>query len=917
MLKIKKMIAVVMVFLLLFSAIQNIVQAVTFNQDVNIYKIGDCEYTLQYWKEEIQKWSYIICTYVVYQENGKTYPAYCLNRELDGVGQVDSYDVNLESLIDDDRVWRTVINGFPYKSAAELGVYNDFDAFMATKQAIYCILYDWDVETRFRGGNERGTQIFEAMKRMVHEGRYGTYTPQSANVTVNKVGQLKDEGDYYSQEYSVSSIVETSLYTITNVINCPSGAYTSDLNNNAKTTFNGGEHFKIRIPKSSMGTDIDLKITVRAKCKTYPVFFGRTYLAGTQNYLITTDPYGDEGGQGTLNIDTGNAKIVINKKDKSTNEPIPNTTFQLTKTDGTVVANATTNSNGVAEFTGLYQNDYILKEIKANDKYILEANRQNVSIKYGETKTYNITNNHKLGNLKVFKVDKDNNQIAIGGVSFDLFSKEQNKVIGTYTTDVNGEIFIKDLRIGDYSLIEKNSNKWYNLADDTDVKVEWNTTTNQTIENELKKGQVKIIKVDKDNNEIRLEGVKFEVLDENKKVLETIVTDSNGEALTSQYPIRDYSKLYLRETETLDAYALNDEIKEIVLEENQIKTIQFENEVKKGKIKVIKVDKDNNEVKLDGVTFEVYDENNNLIETIVTDKDGEATTKELPISLEYTVKETITKNTYVLSEETKTVKLEQNQITTLTFENEKKKGQIEIIKVDEEDNEVKLEGVVFEILNEDGEIIETITTDDEGRAITKFIPIDTEYTVREKETKKEYVLSEETVKVVLEENEIKSITFENKKKKGTIKILKVSNGYSYLLNMEDGTPLPNTQFTVVDSNDEIVGVYETGEDGTIELDVLYGEYTIYESGVPEGFLMDAEPQTVFMNEDGQVIELTFKDTPIQPELPKTGIGIDITATLIFIIGFSIISIICLIINLIKNGGIKNDGNNKNNNIQSK
>ena len=42
MLKINKMIAVVMVILILFSSIQNIVQAVTINQDVNIYKKGDC-----------------------------------------------------------------------------------------------------------------------------------------------------------------------------------------------------------------------------------------------------------------------------------------------------------------------------------------------------------------------------------------------------------------------------------------------------------------------------------------------------------------------------------------------------------------------------------------------------------------------------------------------------------------------------------------------------------------------------------------------------------------------------------------------------------------------------------------------------------------------------------------------------------
>ena len=104
------------------------------------------------------------------------------------------------------------------------------------------------------------------------------------------------------------------------------------------------------------------------------------------------------------------------------------------------------------------------------------------------------------------------------------------------------------------------TNKWYNLAEDTNVVVEWNETTNSTIENELRKAQVKVIKVDKDNNEIKLEGVKFEVLDENQNVLETIVTDKHGEALTSKYPIRDFKKLYIREAESLENYVLNDEI---------------------------------------------------------------------------------------------------------------------------------------------------------------------------------------------------------------------------------------------------------------------------------------------------------------------------------------------------------------------
>ena len=112
-----------------------------------------------------------------------------------------------------------------------------------------------------------------------------------------------------------------------------------------------------------------------------------------------------------------------------------------------------------------------------------------------------------------------------------------------YTTNVDGEIKIDNLRIGDYKLIEKNTGKWYNLADDTEVKIEWNKLKETTIENELQKGQVKVIKIDKDNHEVKLKGVKFDILDEKGNILETITTNEKGEAYTSRYAIRDYSKL--------------------------------------------------------------------------------------------------------------------------------------------------------------------------------------------------------------------------------------------------------------------------------------------------------------------------------------------------------------------------------------
>ena len=868
-----KIIAIVMLILLFLSSIQNIVIGATYHEDVNIVKIGECDWNLKF-KRSDGVWAYITCTYVGYKENGKIHPAYCLNRGLDGVGEYNDYDVNLTHLIDDDRLWRVAINGFPYKTASELGVENDYDAFLATKQAVYSILYNNDVDTYYRADNARGKKILNAIKTMVNEGRNGTYTPQSANVKVTKTGNLKDEGNYYSQEYGVSSRVQMAGYTITNLVNAPEGAFTTDMNNNSKTSFNNSsEHFKVMIPKNSMNKNIDMKVNVQTKCKTYPVFFGKTSIANTQNYLITTDPYGDEAGQGTLNIKTNNAKIIINKTDLDTNQAIDNTTFQLTTIDGKVIANATTNERGVAEFNNLFQNKYVVKEINSNEKYIIDTTERNVDIKYGETKTLNITNKHKEGNLKIIKVDKDNHNIGLGGVVFDLYSKEFKKVIGTYTTDENGEITINNLRIGDFSLIEKKTNKWYNLAENKDVIVKWNTTENTTIENELKKGQVKVIKVDKDNNEVKIAGVKFNVLDENNRVLETIITDQNGEALTSRYPLRDYKNLKLQETETLWNYKLNDKVETVELKENEISTVTFENELKKGQIKVIKVDKDNNEIKLAGVEFEIYNEDSELVDTIVTNENGEAISKMLRIDKEYTIKESKTLSNYVLNKETKTVTLQENQITGITFENEAKKGQVRVIKVDKDNNEIRIAGVEFEIYNEDNELVDTIITNENGEAVSKMLRIDKKYTIKETKTLSNYVLTEKKQTVTLQENQITDITFENEKIKGYIQVTKTSAEDNEYSELAKGSPLADVVFEIYDSEDNLVDTIITDKTGiAVSKELLKGKYKIKEIASAKYYLLNTNTYETEIVNHQEIVNINIENdnVDIDVEIEKKG-----------------------------------------------
>ena len=99
--------------------------------------------------------------------------------------------------------------------------------------------------------------------------------------------------------------------------------------------------------------------------------------------------------------------------------------------------------------------------------------------------------------------------------------------------------------------------------------------------------------------------------------------------------------------------------------------------------------------------------------------------------------------------ETQTVILEQDKIKDITFTNELKKGQVRVIKVDLYNNEVKLKGVEFELLDESGNVVDTLITDQNGEAVSKLLRIDKKYTLKETKTLEKYDLNQETQTVIL------------------------------------------------------------------------------------------------------------------------------------------------------------------------
>lgn len=704
---IKKMQIILLLSIIIISYAANIVKAVYEIKEANIVKIGEAPYHLKYYNESKKMYTYSVCSVVGYYKNDKFYPAYCLNRDLHGVGYVDSYTVDIENLIENNQIWRAVKNGYPYKTANEMGLESDYDAFAVTKFAIYCLTGQADINLYTADENDvEGQAMLKALHNLVYIGKNGTDT-FSNELKISKLTDLEEDGNYYSITYKVNSGNTISKYNIKSISGLANGDILTDIYGNIKTSFASNEKFKIKFLKSNLNSNKDITIEINSEKKNYPMFYGKTRISGTQDYLLTANSYQNLETSINTKVNLNTGKIIINKQDEETKQGINNTVFEVYNSRKESIGTYTTDDNGKIEISNLYQDTYYAKEIKSNENYMLNnKNEYTINVEYNKTSTIDIENEHKKGNLSIVKVDKENNNITLGNVGFELYDEQTGNLIGKYYTDENGRIEIKNLRTGNYKLKETSTNEWYNLAEDKNIEIKWDETTQTQIEDELKKGQIKVIKVDKENNEVKIPNVIFEVQDSNGNILEQIKTDENGEALTSKYPLRDYKSLRLHEIETDEKYELSDNIAEIVLEENQIKTVQIENEKIKGYIQIIKTSKDENKItntqkgeSLEGVKFEIYDTSGNLIQKLITDSNGIAKSSELEKGI-YKVKEVETKEWYLLDKNTYKVEIKNNnQLIELNLENmpanpeEKieKKGPEEVFTGDEIKYNISLE----------------------------------------------------------------------------------------------------------------------------------------------------------------------------------------------------------------------------------
>lgn len=334
--------------------------------------------------------------FVVYKKDGVEYPAYCLNRDLPGITEEEEYTVKVDKLVSDNKIWRAVTNGYPYKSAKELGCSSDIEAFAATKMAVYDMMYNYNWND-FKGRNEQGTRIVNTAKKISDIARKSTSTkPVSiVNIITDDTKWEMDElnKEYASKEFWVKTNVDSTKYTVSLKNIKIDNVKITDINNNEKTEFKVGEKFKVLIPITEMTSDGNFAIEVTADMKTKPILYGDSGNSKKQSYALAGGDYEFENTALKLNYLANNTKIEIIKKDAETGKKLVGAKFNLLDENQNIVySDITTNKDGIATIENIRPGKYYVKEIKSPDGYTIYDELIEIDVKLNQKYTVNVNN---------------------------------------------------------------------------------------------------------------------------------------------------------------------------------------------------------------------------------------------------------------------------------------------------------------------------------------------------------------------------------------------------------------------------------------------------------------------------------------------------------------------------------------------
>lgn len=300
-------------------------------------------------------------------------------------------------------------------------------------------------------------------------------------------------------------------------------------------------------------------------------------------------------------------------------------------------------------------NKFTLKKGTNNKAFIfVSSDSQNVlkgKMDVPVIANYDIKGLELKGNIKIKKYGEviDGDKMSLEGVIFALFDENKN-YIKEATTDKDGKAIFNNLKKGKYFIKEVSNDKKF-VLDDNYYEANLKANENNRIidiflelENKLKKGDLKIKKIDFDTK-TPIKDTEFIIMKDDKIIYQG---KTNADGIIELNDLV-YGIYKIKEVMASNGYLLNEMIYEVKIDdENKDVCFEIENELKKGKLVIRKLDSSNGRV-ISNVEFVIMRDNEVIYEG-VTNEYGEIEIDNLPLGI-YIVKEVRASDGYILNEE--------------------------------------------------------------------------------------------------------------------------------------------------------------------------------------------------------------------------------------------------------------------------
>ena len=580
-------------------------------------------------------------------------------------------------------------------------------------------------------------------------------------------------------------------------------------------------------------------------------------------------------------------KIQVLKVDEETNTPLQGAEFEITQ-DGKHIETITTGENGIATSSLLPFGNYLVKEIKAPAKYVLNGEEHPVTISENG-KTIEITHTNKIikGKVAVKKTDSEISDLNLEGAEFTIYDNNKNIVV-TITTNKDGYAESEPLNYGTYTMQETKAPKGYLLSNKVwDININENDKTYTfDVSNDVIKGKLQIVKVDSENEEKPVEGAGFDVIAVNVNgikegtVVDHVVTDKNGFAYTKDLRYGDYK---FHETDTPKGYWKSDKEYSFNIAENGKTYVKYvKNSPIQAKVRVIKVD--SKDVKpLKGVKFQIRNaDTKKLVEftnfigiipmkttTLETNKNGELVTLQNLAYGNYLLEEVEPLEGYIKVNPIH-FKIDENSVLeeikdlgtiyTQKVSNDRITANMELLKLDKETNK-PLENIEFKVTALDGFMkgkTWNLKSDDKGLVSLKGLEYGN-YRVDEVKTLWNYVLNKEPIFFSVKENgKTIKLQMTNKKIRGSVELFKFDK--------DTNRPLEGVKFDLL-NGDKKVGTYTTDNTGKITVNNLEASnYTWVEVEAIDHYNKVDKKYDFNIYKDGQLEKIDVTNTVKTEEL---------------------------------------------------